>query len=1013
MFGFFSKLFDSNEKQLNKHWPQVREMNKLEEAVKKLSDEELAGKTEELRKRLDIDITNARKERDPFENPPTAEEIAKELQQEQENLFSVMNEVYALVREASNRKVVHRHYDVQMLAGIFLAHGYVIEHFTGEGKTLVATLPLFLYGLMGKGAHLVTVNEYLARRDAEWCGHIYNALGMSVGVITPGASYKYIDDERAIELKGDEAKDHIRKRSQIIEEEGRLLMSSMEGVNLIQCSKKEAYECDIVYGTNNEFGFDYLRDNMAKSLDQRVQGPLYYGIVDECDSILIDEARTPLIISSPAQKSNELYKKFADLAKRLDDNTDYVVDEKAHSVSLNEEGVDKVENLLGVDNIWENYEYVHHLDNALKAKELYQKDDQYIIKDGRVMIVDEFTGRVLPGRRYSEGLHQAVEAKEGVEIKKESKTLATITFQNFFRLYDFLGGMTATALTEAEEFADIYDLEVVVIPTNLPVIRKDYSDKVFRTIEGKFRAVIEEIKEMHEKGRPVLVGTTSVENSEILSQMLKKEGIQHNVLNAKRHEKEAKIVAKAGQKGQVTIATNMAGRGTDIALGEGVKELGGLHVIGTERHESRRIDNQLRGRSGRQGDPGSSRFFVSFEDDLMRLFGGNTMSSIMSQVGMDDSTPIEAGLIGRTIESAQKRVENYHFDTRKHLVQYDDVLNQQREIIYDLRLKILTILEREKDRISQDPEGVDFDFDVINKRLITELEQEIQDFSIKDPGTWDLNQVDSEKLTRPLRAWILKMAFEQANFLVTAQMQDDMEVDDLEERKILTEFTNIVPQELAETVIEEIDYSDLSEFENEFYKVNDPQEQKVLLHQMLFIAYVYHVDNIGDKAMRELERSLVLQTIDNLWMDHLDAMTDLRHGIGLRGYAQKNPLVEYKNEGFTMFDRMLAQMKDIITKRFFKVKVVEKKPAIDMKAVQAVKETVSESMQTPQKSKSNSKLAPSKKPTNTQKGQFVDKRPGNVSKTKTVVKNEKVGRNDPCPCGSGRKYKKCCYPQYE
>ncbi len=1006
MFDFLSNLFDSNEKQLNKHWPEVREINNLEESVQKLTDEELAEKTDELRERLNIDLETARKERDPFKEQPSKEQLEKERQEDQEKLFALMNEVFALVREAANRKVAHRHYDVQVLAGIFLAHGYVIEHFTGEGKTLVATLPLFLYALMGKGAHLVTVNEYLARRDGEWVGHIYNALGMSVGVITPGAAYKYIDDERAVELKGEEAEKALKKRKEIIEKEGRLLMSSMEGVNLVQCSKKEAYECDIVYGTNNEFGFDYLRDNMAKSLDQRVQGPLYYGIVDECDSILIDEARTPLIISSPAQKSNELYKKFADLVRRLESVQDYTVDEKAHSVSLNEQGVDKVENLLGVDNIWENYQYVHHLDNALKAKELYRKDDQYIIKDNQVMIVDEFTGRVLPGRRYSEGLHQAVEAKEGVEIKKESKTLATITFQNFFRLYDFLGGMTATAITEAEEFADIYDLEVVVIPTNLPVVRKDYPDRVYRTKDGKFRAVVEEIKNMNEKGRPVLVGTTSVENSEILSQMLQKEGLDHNVLNAKHHEKEARIVAKAGQKGQITIATNMAGRGTDIALGEGVKDLGGLHVIGTERHESRRIDNQLRGRSGRQGDPGSSRFYVSFEDDLMRLFGGNAMSSLMSRVGMDDTIPIEAGLVGRTIETAQKRVEHHHFDTRKHLVEYDDVLNQQRNIIYDLRLKILTILERELNKIDDDTEDFSFNYDRIDGTALDNLSKEIDSFSIKDPGSWKIDLYeDKEALSRPLRIWILKMAMQQVDFVMRSQMRDDMEVDDLEERKIVSEALDIVPPELAEEALDKLGYSDLENFEEEFYKLDDVEAQRLRLYELIVAAYILHVKNLGDKVMRELERALILQTIDNLWMEHLDAMTDLRHGIGLRGYAQKNPLVEYKNEGFDMFDRMLAQMENIISRRFFKVKVVERTPSADMRAVKAIHEAAKSA-----KADEGDAATASKPVTG---GKFVDKRPGNVSKTKTVVKHGKVGRNDPCPCGSGEKYKKCCYPKYE
>jgi preprotein translocase subunit SecA len=571
--------------------------------------------------------------------------------------------------------------------------------------------------------------------------------------------------------------------------------------------------------------------------------------------------------------------------------------------------------------------------------------------------------------------------------------------------------MTATAITEAEEFADIYDLEVVVIPTNKPVIRKDFPDRVYRSKEGKFKAVVEEIKQMHEKERPVLVGTTSVENSEILSEMLKNEGIQHNVLNAKKHEKEAKIVAKAGQKGAVTIATNMAGRGTDIALGEGVKELGGLHVIGTQRHESRRIDNQLRGRSGRQGDPGSSRFYVSFADDLMRLFGGNAMSSLMSQVGMDDSTPIEAGLIGRTIESAQKRVEGHHFDVRKHLVEYDDVLNQQREIIYDLRLKILTILDIEEDKLEQDSQGIDFDFEQVDNKFIESLLDDIDDFSVKDPGSWNIDVfANYPQLSRPLRIWILNMTLQQVDFIVGAQMQDDMQMDDLEERKVVTEILDIIPQELAQKVIDQAGYSDLDEFEDRFYKLDNPQAQKQMIYELLIIAYIYHVDHLGDQAMRELERSLILQTIDNLWMEHLDAMTDLRHGITLRGYAQKNPLVEYKNEGFAMFDRMLAQMENTISRRFLKVQVVEKSSGLDISAARAIKKAAEDGLK---KTNPEAKSDNSAQSADTQKQKFVDKRPGNVSKTKTVVKSEDVGRNDPCPCGSGKKYKKCCYPKYE
>lgn len=983
MLKIFSKLFDSNEKQLERRQKTVEEINKLEKNIEKLSDEELQKAAEKFRNQLGVDLEEARDRRGAFENPPSKQQIDQRKTEEKEKLLEIMPEVFAYVREASKRSVAHRHFDVQVLAGMFLAEGYVTEVFTGEGKTLAATMPLFLYGLMGKSAHLVTVNDYLARRDAEWCGHIFNMIGMTVGVVTPGQSYRYISDDEVKKLKGDKGKKGIKEREKLIKDEGRLLMSSMDGLNLIECTKKEAYECDIVYGTNNEFGFDYLRDNMAIKLEQRVQSPLYYSIVDECDSILIDEARTPLIISSQAEDSNEEYRRFANLVRDLKVEEDYVVDEKANSVSLTEQGVDKVEKKLGVDNVWENYSFAYHLDNALKAKELYHKDDAYIIKDNEVLIVDEFTGRVLPGRRYSEGLHQAIEAKENVPVKRESRTHATITFQNFFRLYDFLSGMTGTAITEAEEFSEIYGLEVIVVPTNLPVIRKDYPDVVFKTREGKFQAAIEEIKEMYEKERPVLVGTTSVEISELLSDKLKKEGVPHNVLNAKQHEKEAKIVANAGKKGQVTIATNMAGRGTDIALGEGVVDLGGLHIIGTERHESRRIDNQLRGRAGRQGDPGSSRFYVSFEDDLMRLFGGEAMGSIMGRIGMEDGMPIESGMIGRTIESAQKRVESHNFDVRKHLVEYDDVLNQQREIIYDLRRKILTVLKRQNDKEGKaEPGNVSYKFE--KNPDFTHIIDKVLQFSIKEQDTWDIPEWEKyDELVNPLSLWILKISLEEVNYILASQLKDDKEIDTGEERKVLVGFNNIVPVELAGEAVKKMNYKNWEEFSEKFYELNDPKVQKSLLQNVLIISHIIHTQTLGNKLVSQLERQLILQTLDHLWMEHLDVMTDLRHGIGLRGYAQKNPLVEYKNEGFNMFEKMLSELEDAIVKRFYKVKVMQRK-------------SESEKVATREKMQVQS-----------------DSRPGKVEKQETFErKSEKPGRNDPCPCGSGKKYKKCHYPEY-
>ncbi len=992
MVKLFANLFDSNEKQLKKYRPLVDDINGFEESVKKLSDEELATTAEYFRSKLNVDFEQARKERDPFLPPLSSDEKDSIKKDQQRKLLELLPEVFARVREASHRKTGHRHFDVQMLGAIFLANGFVTELFTGEGKTLEATMPLFLYALMGKGVHLVTVNDYLARRDGEWTGHIYGALGMTVGVINPGSSYRYISDEEAIKLKGDEAKKLIDERNKKEKQSGKLKYDHMNGANLIQCTKKEAYQCDIIYGTNNEFGFDYLRDNMSLTLEQRVQGPLYYAIVDEADSILIDEARTPLIISSPAEDSNELYKRFAQIVHNLDAATDYIIDEKAHSVALTDEGVEKVEHMLGVKNLWENYAFAHHLDNALKAKELYHRDDEYLVREGEVLIVDEFTGRVLPGRRYSEGLHQAIEAKEGVEIKKESRTLATITFQNYFRLYDFLAGMTGTALTESEEFAEIYKLEVIVVPPNRPVIRQDAPDLVFRSKEGKFKAVAGEIKERNENGQPVLVGTTSIENSELLSELLKKEGIQHSVLNAKYHEKEAKIVSTAGQLGQVTIATNMAGRGTDIALGEGVKELGGLHVIGTERHESRRIDNQLRGRSGRQGDPGSSRFYVSFEDDLMRIFGGDAMGSIMGRVGMDDSTPIEAGIVGRTIESAQKKVEAYHFDTRKHLVEYDDVLNQQREIVYDLRRKILTILGSMTSEEKKKSDKLNFSLDNLNSDIAKKIADQVVQFTLKDSGTWNVDEwKDDPILTRPLRLWILKNCVQHLDFLISSQVKDDANIDSLEERKLIAGFQDIVPLELAEVVVRTLGYKNWKEFIEKLYDGSSAEIQRAELERVILAAYVFHISTMGDEKVKEVERFLTLQTIDNLWVEQLDLMTDLREGIGLRGYANKNPLVEYKNEGFNMFDRMLGQIEDNISRTFFKVQVVKKTSETDMERASAVHADSSSN-----KSQSSSE----------------DRRPGKVSKQQTVIRAKKVGRNDPCPCGSGKKYKKCCYPKY-
>ncbi len=979
MFNFLSGLFDSNEKQLKKIEPLIKEINDLEEKISKLSDEKLMEKTSKFRKTLGVILEEARTQQNILVDA-TKEKNSVQLEKRKTQLREILPEAFAVVREASKRVAGHRHFDVQLMAGYFLFENKIVELFTGEGKTLAANLPLYMYALTGKGAHVVTVNDYLARRDAEWNGHILNALGISVGVINSGVQFKFIPDDEAAKLKGKEGKDLIAERKKKMEERGLMKYDQMSGVNLIECTKHEAYACDIVYGTNNEFGFDYLRDNMARSFRERVQGPLHYAIVDEADSILIDEARTPLIISQGAEDSNEMYKQFARLVRQLENERDYVVDEKSHAVSLNDEGIDRVEKLLNKENVYEDAIFAYHLENALKAKELYKKDDEYMVRNGEVLIVDEFTGRVLQGRRYSEGLHQAIEAKEGVEVKKESITLATITLQNYFRLYDYLAGMTGTALTEAEEFSKIYKLDTVVIPPNKPIIRDDQPDSVFRTQMGKFKAIVEDIKEHNAKGQPILVGTTSVEKSEVLSDMLSKEGVEHSVLNAKHHESEASIVSKAGQKEQVTIATNMAGRGTDIALGEGVKELGGLFIIGSERHESRRIDNQLRGRSGRQGDPGKSRFYVSFEDELMRLFGGDNVGNIMGKVGMDDSMPISVGVLGKSIESAQKKVEGRNYDIRKRLVEYDDVLNQQREIIYGLRRKILYIIESlDTGRV------VKFNKKYLKNLDVSKVMSELDRFSLRDESTWKIDSFEKYPLVNnPLSLWILKKIIENIRFVISAQLSDDMQIDNVEERKTVAQLKSMLTEELTEIACKSLGYKDSTEFFREATKEQDSIRQLNSYVLLAVVGFIHHLHYIGSKATSEFSRHLVLQTIDQFWMQHLDTMTDLREGISLRNIAQKDPLVEYKNEGFRLFEEMLNNIDNAIVTRFFKVRVVRKEelPVSNM-------DTLKKEIQS-----------------------YGTLKPDKEKRTEPVKKAVKVGRNEPCPCDSGKKYKKCCYPKY-
>ena len=890
-----------NERELKRLRPIVARINDLEPQIKKLSNEELKAKTGEFKERL----------------------------KRGESLDDLLPEAFAVVREAGRRVLGMRHFDVQLMGGIVLHEGKIAEMKTGEGKTLVATLPAYLNALTGKGVHIVTVNDYLAKRDAKWMGTLYNFLGLSVGVIVSG-----MDD----------------------------------------AERKQAYACDITYGTNNEFGFDYLRDNMKYSLEDMVQREHHFAIVDEVDSILIDEARTPLIISGPSEESTEIYYHIDKLVRNLKKDVHFTIDEKTKTAVLTEEGVAEMERLLGIENLYDprHINLVHHINQALRARHLFHRDVDYIVKDGKVIIVDEFTGRLMPGRRWSDGLHQAIEAKEGVRIERENQTLATITFQNYFRMYDKLAGMTGTAETEATEFKEIYDLDVVVIPTHKPMIRVDHPDVVYRTEREKFNAVVQEIEELHQQGRPVLVGTTSIEKSERLSKMLKKKKIPHQVLNAKYHEKEAAIIAQAGRSGAVTIATNMAGRGVDILLGgnpeglaketlaeegydlesidptawnealqmakrgedptqkyperwaevllekvrecqkdyEKVKGLGGLHIIGTERHESRRIDNQLRGRAGRQGDPGSSRFYLSLEDDLLRLFGSDKLKGLMGRFGMEEGEPIEHSFISKAIEQAQKKVEARNFEIRKHLLEYDDVMNKQREVIYSQRREILA------------SESI---YDWILNMIHDVVENIVSEFAEEKtpPAEWDLKA--------------LKERF-----------------------KGIFAFEPEIPSD-----------------------VRDAQELVEILEKQAKEVYKAREEEIGTEVLRHLERMFLLHTIDSLWKDHLLSMDHLREGIGLRGYAQKDPLQEYKREAFAMFADLVERIKEQTLSFLYRVQVTREEEVERMEEERR--------RQRLRLVYSRGEEAQEEKP-----------------KQQPIRRGRKIGRNDPCPCGSGKKYKKCC-----
>ena len=829
---FLKKVFGSkNDRELKRMAPLVDRITFLEPEYRALSDAQLQAKTALFKERLDAD----------------------------EPLDDLLPEAFATVREASTRALGMRPFDVQLIGGIVLHQGKIAEMKTGEGKTLVATMPAYLNALTGRGVHIVTVNDYLARRDARWMGDIYRFLGLTVDTIVHGLD----DNER-----------------------------------------RQAYAADITYGTNNELGFDYLRDNMKFSLGEYVQRDFNYAIVDEVDSILVDEARTPLIISGPAEESTQLYYTLNQVSKQLKKDQDFTIDEKARTVVVTEEGVSHAEKLVNLPNLYDprNIEVLHHLNAALKAHNLFKRDVDYIVKEGQVLIVDEFTGRLMPGRRYSDGLHQALEAKEGVKIENENQTLATITFQNFFRMYKKLAGMTGTADTEAEEFKKIYNLEVMIIPTHKKMIRTDFPDAIYRTEAEKYAAVVADITDCYQRGQPVLVGTTSIEKSEHVSRLLKKEGIKHEVLNAKQHEKEAQIVAHAGQMGMVTIATNMAGRGTDIVLGEGVVERGGVHILATERHESRRIDNQLRGRSGRQGDPGTSRFYLSLEDDLLRIFGSDRIKGLMGRLGMDDGEPIEHRMVSNAIEKAQKRVEGHNFDIRKQLLEYDDVMNKQREVIYSQRRQILGGITLEDDLLDMADELVE--------GILAEYTAN------KMPEEWDLKALGDA-------------TYRQFGFRVSeSELDGDLNTD------VHDLFLDLVQQRFAAKR-----------------------------------------DEIGPELFKELQQMVMLQIVDNHWKEHLLSMDHLRDGIGLRGYGQVDPLREYQREGYDMFMDLINRIKADSVGTLFHLQV---KPHQEPPPEARPKETPM------MFSHGDGEAQPKQR------------------------QKKKVGRNDPCPCGSGKKYKKCC-----
>ncbi len=882
MFNFLTKLFDGNARQLESLAPIVESVNGFEDKIKKLKDKEFPGKTAEFKKRL----------------------------QDGETLDQILPEALATIRESILRTTGERAYDVQLLAALCLYHGHIAEQKTGEGKTLSATLASYLRALAGQGVHIVTVNDYLARRDAGWYGRAHLLLGLSVGVIYSGMGDQpggVLDLDFVDKTEEDERLQHFRR-----------------------VARQEAYKADITYGTNNEFGFDYLRDNMVFKLADKVQRGHYYAIVDEVDSILIDEARTPLIISAPDAEPTSKYVEYAGLVTTLAKDTDYDVDEKLKTATLTDYGIRRLEQRLGVKNLYEeSYDSVHHVEQALKAATLFERDRDYVVKDGEVIIVDEHTGRMMYGRRFSDGLHQAIEAKEGVNVQQESRTLATISLQNYFRMYEHLSGMTGTASTEGEEFKKIYNLDVSVIPTHRAVARKDASDLIFKTTRAKYSAIVKEVEELYAKGQPILIGTKSIDNNQIISKYLKRKNLPHNVLNAKNHEEEAKIIANAGRFKGITVATNIAGRGVDIVLGgakvgrdikewqkehDKVVEAGGLHVIGTERHDSRRIDNQLRGRSGRQGDPGSSRFFVSLEDDLMRIFGGEKIASIMTMLKIPEDEAIEHSMVSRALESAQVKVEGFYFDMRKRVVDYDDVMNKHRQVIYQLRDKLLN---------------------------------------------------ESESDASNLRVRVMELVTEELELLVNSRITQGITAKELD--AIVKEFITIIP----------FDDASQSRLAKELGKTKDPSAIVGALTGIAQDTYASREKGLGEATVRDIEKYVYLTTLDEKWMDHLDNMESLRDGIGLRGYAQRDPLVEYQQEAYGMFERLVGAIETNVVKKIYRITPMQKAPQTNLVLRK-------------------------------------DEVRGNETKRKTVKaesvvsdKKERIGRNDPCPCGSGLKYKKC------